>query len=565
MERKPLPIGISDFKKLREDDRYYIDKTLLAEEVLKSSGEIILLPRPRRFGKTMNLSMLRYFFERQNAEKNATLFKGLTIQQSEVWKHQGRHPVVFLTFKDVKEKTAATTVKKILDIVHGECVRHKYLLESEEVEPFDKQELQALLQNTSEQTKLEKSLLLLCRMLEAHHGEKVVLLLDEYDTPVHSAHSEGFFNDFMGFYRNFLSAGLKDNEHLKKGVVTGILRVAKESIFSGLNNPVISTVLSHAFSDKFGLTDQEVHKLLADYGLESHYTDVAHWYNGYTFGQTTIYNPWSLLNYVSTHEEGFKIHWVNTAQNTLIKDQMRFASLGVKRDFADMMNGVPVRRTLQEYTSFDALNEFNEEALYCLLVFAGYLKAQFDHQDGRKRFFNISIPNEEVKTLYEDFMAEWLGAGLSTERTNYLLEFLLEGNLEDFQLLLSEYVETAFSYFDFDNREPEKMYHSFILGLLAQLSTSHHVRSNRESGFGRADVLISPKSENDKRAYVMELKTVAKHKGEDLEIATKNALQQIEDKKYVSELKAQGKTDIFRYGIAFDGKEVLVKLVREEE
>ncbi len=566
---KKLPIGISDFKLLRKSECYYIDKSLLADEILESSGQVILLPRPRRFGKTMNLSMLHYFFERQGAEENKVLFDGLAIQKTATWTYQGQHSVVFISFKDVKSGTISKTFEGIQKLVADEFKRHDYLLNSPSLSDNEKAFFNSTIQGQASEIDLERSLKSLCKFLEKHHQQKVVLLLDEYDTPVHAAYSNGFFDEFMDFYRNFLSAGLKDNEHLLKGVVTGILRVAKESIFSGLNNPIIATVLDERFSDKFGLTQTEVEQLLSDYDMEDKVEGVRHWYNGYIFGENIIYNPWSLLNFVAEKAKSYKIYWVNTAQNTLIKDQMRFASVQVKKDFEQMMNGKPVLHTLQEHTSFDDLKAFRADALYCLLVFSGYLKAKFIEQKGRKRYFELSIPNEEVKTLYEDFMADWLGAGLSTERVNYLLEFLLEGEVEDFQLLLSEYVETAFSYFDLPKeistkQEPEKLYHSFILGLLAQLSTTHDVRSNRESGFGRADVMIFPKDENDQRGYVLELKTVAKHKGEDLDIAIENALKQIDDKNYVSELKARKKTDIFKWALSFDGKETKVKLVREK-
>ena len=564
---KKLPIGNSNFREVIEDNYFYVDKSLLIQEVLDSGSKISLITRPRRFGKTINLSMLKCWFEvyqghqiqREAGLQPTELFHHLKIWQlgEEYTKHCGKYPVIYLTFKDVKESNWENCFEKLQDILIIEYQRHKYLLESSSLDEEDKLYFQRILNYSPRASDYKQSLKNLSKFLHLHYGEKVVVLIDEYDTPVHEAYYKKYYDLMIDFYRTFLGAGLKDNEHLEKSVITGILRISKESIFSDLNNFSVYTVLNQKYADKFGFTQEEVTAALDYYQLTDKQEGVKTWYNGYVFGnQTDIYNPWSILNFLEHHSEGLKPHWVNTSSNLIIRDLLSRADSESKKDMESLLKRETIEKEVQVDTVFSEI-ENGGNTLWSFLLFSGYLKVVRQRVDGKRVYSQLLIPNLEIEYLYERFISGWLTDNLQSYELKELLNSLLTGNVDNLQFLLQKFILNSFSYLDPTGKEPERVYHAFILGLLLHLSDSHSVKSNRESGFGRYDIMLIPKRQNGV-GVVIEFKLVYPHLKETLAIAAEKALGQIEDNRYEEELKSMGASAVLKYGMAFEGKEVLV-------
>ncbi len=551
-----LPIGFSDFKDLRTSNRYYIDKSLFINELMADGAKVVLLPRPRRFGKTLNLSMLRYFFD--CTENQTHLFQGLAITKTAAWPlHQGQYPVLFLSFKELKLDSFESNIKIFRRHLLREADKHQYLLQSTQLSQYDKASFKGLFEETDADL-LTDSLLLLTKLLFQHHGKPVVLLLDEYDTPLINAYSNGWYNTMVTFMRNLLSAAFKDNQYLAKGVITGILRVAKESIFSGLNNIRTYTVAHQAYNTQFGLTATEVQQALASYGLAGHYAAVEAWYHGYLFGGTPIYNPWSIVNYLAAPAEGLQPYWVNTSNNDLIASMLASADNHTLQQIELIVQGQPVETRLNEHTVFADLDRAEATTLLTFLVFSGYLKAQLARQDDYHNYYQLALPNKEVKSVYSTILEEFLTAPISASASHELIQYLLMGQADAFTKTLQQYILAAFSYFDVAEPQAERVYHGFMLGVLALLHTTHQILSNRETGLGRADMLLMPRSANDNRAYVLEFKQAPGP--EKLPATAQNALNQISNQRYTTLMTDQGKTQLLHYGIAFSGKQVYVAL-----
>ncbi|GJM63672.1 AAA family ATPase [Persicobacter diffluens] len=556
---KRLPIGQSDFRQIRKEDAYYIDKSLFIEELMHNHAQTLLLPRPRRFGKTLNMSMLSYFFDIDHAKEYRPLFSGLAIEQSEEWQHQGKYPVIFLTFKDLKEPTfedAFESFKLLMSKYVNE--NFKYLLSSSKIDELDKIYLHKILMEEASKGKCQLFLRQLAETLKKHHGLAPILLIDEYDAPIHAAHEHGYLSEMVSFMRNFLSAGFKDKDLITKGVITGILRVAKEDIFSGLNNLATYSILDYEFADKFGLTQPEVDQLLNDAGYSADRQNVADWYNGYTFGRLEkIYNPWSILNFVSRHETGLRPYWVNTSSDGLIKEILPKVNAKAQELLFDLTEGKSVKATIADHTIFQDLEQAEAETVLGLLLFSGYLTASHLPHSGETLEYNIRIPNAEVQTAYKRLLKRYLNAS-QTVGQNELLTSLLEQRQQTFANALSEYLKTSFSFFDIGKRRsvPEKIYHAFMLGLLAHLSREYHIRSNRESGYGRADLIIYPKDRDNPKGWVLEFKQKDADDKGTLEELAQEALAQIHEKEYLNEIYTHGHTKVMCMGIAFDGKEV---------
>jgi len=549
-----LPIGISDFKSLRQKGLYYFDKSLLVEELMADGASVVLLPRPRRFGKTLNLSMLRYFFD--CTQSCAELFGGLAITQSTAWGHQGQYPVIYFSFKELTKKTFTSNFELFKEQFQIMAEAHAYLLESDRLSVRDKDRLTLLLSREVPDALLHQGFTLLSRYLYQHHQKQVMLLIDEYDTPLIYAHTGGYYADMIDLMRSLLSSALKDNDYLAKGVVTGILRIAKESIFSGLNNMYTGTLLQKAYSQWFGLSQQEVKQALSVFDMQGHYTDIETWYNGYLFGGQPKYNPWSIISYLRHPEEGLRTHWVNTSNNELIGGLLGKAGNTTIKTVEALLQGQTVETTMREHTVFAELDRAEEETLFSFLVFSGYLKAQFSRQEMATRYYAVSIPNVEVQSLYTELLRVYLRVTDAGAVAEALLNNLLAGRAEELQTKLQQYVLSAFSHFDVAEPEAERVYHGFMLGVLAYLHTTHHVLSNRETGLGRADMLLVPRAEDDQRAYVLEFKQ-APHPDK-LAATAHNALQQITQKHYQAYIQDRGKTQICHYAIAFYGKLVVV-------
>lgn len=560
-EHHRLPVGLSDFRKLIEGGYYYVDKSLLIRDVIDAPDQTLLIPRPRRFGKTLNLSMLRCFFEK-NEVAQESLFHDLDIwaEGEEYREKQGRYPVVCLTLKDVKALRWEDCLDHLKRLISEECRRHLYLADSEALNEYDRREFELILCGAGSEAAFQSSLGRLIQFLERYHGEQVVLLIDEYDQPIHAGFTHGYDDDVIVFMRNWLSGALKDNSSLGKGVLTGILRVAKESIFSGLNNVWVYGILAEGpFSDKFGFTESEVARALRDFGREEYRDDVDLWYNGYDFCGVTIYNPWSVLGFLKTPSGECLPHWLNTSSNDLIHDLLSRGGESLRGDLETLMAGEALTRPVDDSIVLRDV-EKDSGAIWSFLLLSGNLTAGNPRSDPLtdERVFDLSIPNREIRHLYQDFVRKWLGAGFENDRLRDLLKALVEGDTPKFGELLQSFAVAMLSYHDVadgSTRTPEVVYQAFTLGLLANLGHSYTIRSNRESGLGRADILMIPKR-RDMPGIVMELKSL--EEGRSAEAQINAALEQIEAKGYRAELEAQDVLTIHCLAIVFEGTRVHV-------
>ena len=553
--RKKLPIGISDFKRLIDEDCAYVDKTLLIQEVVEKGTSVALIPRMRRFGKTLNLSMLRYFFEK-GEEDTSYLFKNFNIWKDEKYrKMQGQYPVIFLSFKDIKYASWEQTFEAIEELVSKEFQRHRYLLEDATLFPEEKEDYLKIIRKEATEALLAASLLRLTEWIHRYHKKLVVVLIDEYDTPAQSAYIGRYYDTAISFLRNFLSGGLKDNSHLERGVLTGILRIAKESIFSGVNNISTFTVLHETFRDKFGLMESEVVKLLEVYGLQSKLPEIRKWYDGYRIGSCgEIYNPWSVLKCI---EDGGVIapYWVNTSDNALMKQLITRGTDDLKADVEELLRGGVVEKTIEEGIVFPDL-EIKTDSVWALLLFSGYLTIDAPPSYGTS--CKLRIPNIEVAELYKSMILEWFKNSIQEYNYRLLLNSLVTGDIDTFSQIFREFLLSSVSVFDLPAGESEKIYHAFVLGMLIGLKDRYTVKSNRESGFGRYDVMLIPKNPDD-LGIIMEFKKIGTFNKMHLETAVLLALKQIEDKHYAQELLDCGVHRILYVGLAFEGKNVLIR------
>jgi hypothetical protein len=556
-----VPIGIDDFRLLREQGLVYIDKSQLICELLDRPGvQVVLLPRPRRFGKSLNLSMLRWFFERSGQDVSH-LFEDLAVWRAgaSYREHFQRYPVIYVTFKGVKaerfEDAWAAIREKLRDVVRA----HEAVLDSDRVPPLLAARLRQVLDGTAEPVLYRRMLLDLCESLHAHYGEPVVLLIDEYDEPIHAGYMHGYAREILDFFRGFLTEALKGNPHLFKAVLTGILRIARESIFSGLNNLAAYTLLRPDFATCFGFTEAEVADLLARAGRSEQLPIVQRWYNGYLFGGQVIYNPWSVLSFVADTQGRPRPHWLNTSSNDLIRKLLQDNATRIEPVFESLLAGNGIEQVLDESVVLDRLDS-SPEALWSLLVFSGYLKAEERVGDPMEQSSHVlTIPNQEVRLVYTTAFRDWMqvrmrGHGGNLDR---LTRALLDGDAATLEEQLQAFVENVLSYHDSGAPSPEQLYHGFVLGLLAVLEPDYLVRSNRESGQGRPDVMIRP-TRPGRPGAVLELK-VARPGRKTLEAALDEGLAQMQLQGYTTELLAAGAQPIHGFAVAFDGKTVRVR------
>lgn len=552
-----LPKGYSDFQKLRRAGLYYVDKTLLVDHVLNDAAEIILLSRPRRFGKTLNLSMLRYFFEKTMHERRS-LFAGLKIEQSEeAWKHFQRYPTIFITFKDVKELSWQGAFHKITKLIAELYREHTPLLGVGRMSDFEKEEFQVLQQQTGSYSDIANSLRLLCKYLHDAYGEKVVLLIDEYDTPIHAAYEYGYYEDAIVFFRGLLSATLKDNVYVFRGVMTGIVRIAEESIFSGFNNFGVYSLTSTMYSDMFGFTENEVQELVHRMGQPELIDSLRKWYNGYSFGGRVSYNPWSVVSYLSAPADDFRVYWVNTLSNAMIRDYVLKSFNDLKPELERLLQGEGLHKPIYENISMSELHS-NGDMVWSLLLFAGYLKPEALWPYERRIWAKLMIPNEEVYVCLADLVRSWFpeSMGTTSSRVEQLLKALLQGDEDTLQELLHEMIKRSVSFHD----SAEAFFHGFVVGLLVHLSEHYNVHSHRESGYRRYDVLITPKLPG-KPGVVLEFKVVHKRKKETMKQAVTSAMKQLRDRDYASVLHERGASPIHQIAIAVEGKDVEVHVL----
>ena len=536
---KRLAIGLSDFKHLIEEDFYYFDKTKFIEEIIEDGSQVKLFARPRRFGKTLNMSMLKYFFDIENKEENKEIFKDLYIEKTEAFKEQGQYPVIFLSLKDLKALTWEQMEKAIKSAISRLFSEYKYLLN--DLDKFDTLTFENILLKNTELEDLKEALKFLTRILYEKYNKKVVVLIDEYDSPLVSAYINGYYEKAKDFFKTFYSTVLKDNSYLQMGVLTGIIRVIKAGIFSDLNNLSTYTILSDVYTDSYGLTEEEVEKSLKYYGIEQEISNVKDWYDGYKFGDSEVYNPWSILNFLQYKE--LRAYWVDTSGNDLINDVLKKITKNTIEALERLFNGEGLKQNISGTSDLSKL--LSEDELWELMLFSGYLTVEekIDHKN-----YVLRLPNKEIKELFRDtFLEKYFGRG---SKLLYLMEALTENRIDEYE----ERLQTSVSYND-TKKGNEAFYHGLIMGMGLYLEGEYITKSNIENGLGRYDFVIEPKNKT-KRAFIMEFK--ATDSIENLEEISKEALRQIENKKYDVSLKQNGVKDITYMGIAFCGKQIKI-------
>lgn len=549
-KNKSLPIGVSDFK-LATTGYYYVDKTLMIRDFLDKKPMVSLFTRPRRFGKTLNMDMLRVFFEKTN-EDTSVYFKDKQIWQCGDYytKHQGQYPVIFLTFKDVKSMTWEETFQKIRRLISLEFIRHNELETSSVLTSYEKEQYHLLAGDSGDEVDCQMGLQLLSLLLHKHYGRECIIIIDEYDTPIQQGHTCNFYPEIVNFMRNFFSGGLKDNPHLAFGFLTGILRVAKESIFSGMNNLKTYSILDDGYSSYFGFTEKEVKDMLRYYGKDDKYDELSEWYDGYRFGNTEIFNPWSVINYIS--DNCFpKAFWQSTGSNDIIGEIIKTATPEITEDLYKLLCGEKITAYIDTGVIYPEVQN-NPYSIYSFLLVAGYLKVANIYPQSDGNFMcDVAIPNKEITFVYEK---EVLNRTNQNSLAISISQAIFSKDTQKLQTLLEDFMVKSISSIDGAN---ESFYHGMMLGLCAILGNRYKIRSNRESGLGRFDIQLMPLTKG-MPGFIFEFKHT-KDEHIDLSALADSALQQIEAKKYDTELRDNGVTSIIRIGIAFRGKSAVVR------
>ncbi|MEN8121663.1 MAG: AAA family ATPase [Bacteroidota bacterium] len=562
-DRKKLNLGYSDFKNIIKSDSYFVDKSLFIKEVIDAEKNVLLFPRPRRFGKTLNLSMLRYFFDK-NEPENEKLFTGLKIWQTgeDIKKHCCKYPVIFLSFKDAKANNWEDCYELIINEIVNLYSEHDYILEKSILKNYEKDEYFKILKKTAKNADYQNSLKQLTKYLQRFHNTNVIVLIDEYDTPIQSGHKK-FYEEVVSFMRNLLSGAFKDNTYLHKGVITGILRVSKESIFSGLNNLSVNSILHDEFADKFGFTEPEVKEIIKDFKVKTKYSEIKKWYNGYKFGEISkIYNPWSILNFVVSKNEKFKPFWTNTSANELIKDEIKKKSAdNIREEILKLINGNTIVKDIEENFVFPDLDK-RKSLLWTLLTYSGYLTTNREISLGE---YELLIPNHELKIIFKKTIVEWLEADIKIIKSllQDSVNNLINNEIAKFEEGFKEIMGDTFSYYD-TAKNNEYVYHSYILGLLAIIGDDYLVKSNKESGEGRYDIMLIP-HDKSKNGVVIEIKQIEKQKENEkdedfvkrINGQIKKAAKQIDRNKYYKELIVNKirPENIIKVPVVFAGKE----------
>lgn len=560
--KKKLPIGISNFKEIIEDEYYYFDKTEFIGNLFEEVSKIKLFTRPRRFGKTLNMSMIKYFFDIENKNENKKLFENLKISENEYFEKQGTAPVISISFRNYDESSWGNgfeMIKNTISDLYDEFEFVKENLSARKKEKYD-----SILFNRATEATWKLSLLDLTKYLYEYYGKKVVVLIDEYDQPIIDSYVKGYYQEAISFFKTFYGVVLKDNNYLEMGIMTGILRVAKENIFSGLNNLRVHTILDNRFTEYFGITESEVEKALKDFNLEFELQDVQKWYNGYLFGDIKVYNPWSIINFLN--DEKLKPYWVNTSGNELIKLYLKKLKNEIFDDFSKLLNREEIYKRINENMTFSNLESNYSKNIWNLFFHSGYLTLAKKIEDDGMCY--LKIPNEEILKMFSEMFIEIYFEDY--EKFLYMSNALREGNISEFEKHLKEVLLENVGIFDVSGIYREQFYHGLMLGIILTLKNEYEITSNNFSGKGRYDLLLKPKNlEKRKEGIILELKVVNAMENlsedkifEKLENECDIALQQIEDKEYDSVLKNAGVENILKIGIAFFGKEVVVKFDR---
>ena len=550
-----IGIGVSDFKILRVKDNYFIDKSLFIKHVLDNQSAIALITRPRRFGKTLNMSMLRHFLDCTQKDSRK-LFEGLKImEQGEKYTEKlGAYPCIYFTMKDALGRNFESMMMLFQTQIIELFIEHIYLLKSDKILDAEKETINKILNLKATETDLQYAIKFLSRLLYREFGKPVYIIIDEYDVPLQNAYVEGFYDDAIKFFKAFYGITFKDNQYMEKTVLTGVSRVAKESIFSGANNFDVYTVLDDEFSEDFGITSEEIDKVLADFEIKENVEEIKKWYDGYKIGKTEgIYNPWSILKYLKQRE--LVPYWVNTSSNDLIKLILTKSS-SVKERIERLMKGEAIEAKVNLETIIVGI-ENNEDNIWGLLVGTGYLKVT-EVVDLVENIYKVKIVNNEIRILFSQIIRDWFSNKVIGNDLNSIMKDLVTLNLEEFKEKFKILVMQMFSYMDVGKDTAENFYHAFVLGMLVSLKDTYVVNSNRESGMGRYDIMLEPKDKNA-NSFIMEFKVFKQDKEKDIEETIANAKKQIEDKQYETSLRERGFTNITKMVFAFDGKEVKVE------
>lgn len=549
-----LPIGISDFKELITGGYVFADKSLFVKEVIEDGAKVILITRPRRFGKTLNLSMLSYFLgNNQESGDKENLFAGLNISKDVAFcqKHQHQYPIIFMTFKGIKHNNYEEAYDNIIKLISLLYSEHRYLLEGDLLHEDEKNLYRAMLNKQADLADIQDGIRQLAVYLERKFKKSPIILIDEYDTPIQEAYIKGYYREMVELMRNILGETLKDNKYISKAVLTGITKVSQESLFSGLNNISVYTVLREKYGQYFGFSETEVLNLLKASKQEIPMSTIKEWYNGYQIGKYVLYNPWSIMSCLDNNG-ALKPYWLNTASNELIAKLLSNAKPEVKQQLEELLQGKEIEQPLFENLVFlDIKNR--EEALWSLLLYAGYLKVLSTELGDYQLRARLMIPNKEVGFVYNEIIAGWFGVVKGMDSYTRFVESLAKGDVKEFKNYLASYIMQTGSYFDFNKNTAEQIFHIFILGLVVGLRDHYYIYSNQESGLGRFDVIFIPKNKEE-RGILLEFKT--SDRSENLKAKAEEALEQIKDKKYIETFKKEGIGSVLAIGLAFCGKEV---------
>ena len=561
--RKKISIGVEDFKEIIERDGYFVDKTLMIQKLIESNAKVTLFTRPRRFGKTLNQFMIRRFFEDEITEKgeridNGDLFDGLAVTEcgEEILAHQQQYPVIFMTLKSAKQDTYALAYMELKKRISEEYKRHKYILQGEILTADEKKRFEAISSIADDDSLYTDALGFLSACLARYHGHNTIILIDEYDVPLENAYLHGFYDKMIGFIRSLFESALKTNPYLEKGVITGCLRISKESIFTGLNNLEVDSVLHTRYPDSFGFTEEEVEAMLAYYDLSAELAEVKQWYDGYLFNQIEIYNPWSILKYVNDHKDHvtqFALpYWSNTSSNSIIREMVEHADEEAREDLETLINGGSIEKRVHEDITYGDIHQ-SQDNLWNFLFFTGYLKKIGERKDaaGENLYLTMQIPNTEVKTIYRDSISYWFDQRMKETDRSPLLHALEAGDCKAAEDFINRQLMDTISYFD----HAESFYHGFMAGLLTNIG-GYRVKSNRESGNGRPDIVMEQLKFMG-RAIILELKISDTFRG--MEKKCEEGLAQIETQNYAQPLEDDGYQEILKYAICFFKKGCMIK------
>ena len=546
-----IGIGISDFKMLRLRNNYFIDKSMYIKDIIDNQSGVVLITRPRRFGKTLNMSMLRYYFDIKE-KNNKELFNGLKImEQDEYYTSKlGYYPVIYLTLKDVNDVSHDKMILDLKTAMINMYKEHMYLLDSNKIYDFEKQKIQDILYAREDEVLLKNAVKDLSEYLNRYYERPVILLIDEYDVPIQAAYVEGYYEDAIKFLKTFYGTTFKDNPYLEKAILTGVSRIAKESLFSGMNNFDVYTIMDNEFADDFGITEDEMKKIIKDFNIQDEEKEIKKWYDGYKIGNVEgIYNPWSILNYLKNKE--LKPYWVNTSSNDLIKMTLE-KSTTLKEQMERLLKDEAIEATIDLETIIVGI-ENKEENIWGLMLQTGYLKVE-ETVSLEERRYKVKLPNNEIKDLIRGIIREWFSNKVLGNDLRSILQDLVSLNLKEFEKKFRVLVEEMFSYMDVGKNTAENFYHAFVLGMLVGLKDTYYVNSNRESGFGRYDIMLEPKDKNG-NSFIMEFKVMENMEEKTIEDTVENAKKQIEEKRYEENLKERGFTNITKMVYAFNGKE----------